>query len=216
MDQEIKQFVKLDTPDPKMLASVTISSHADIQNNLVVTTSHQNKLVLEAKTFDESLIQSTTESISTLQISKTTLINQRNRTQLMQQDKRPSMFVLKNHKTVSKNRTLESITKLNRLNMLTRTNKLSHKKNVSTITTSKPFAWLPKGWQIHQNSSTPMLLKFWSEMPLVQDGSTIKILNQKDSVSHKRQKFRRVNSHKPKKSKFNNNDVNAGSKSFVE
>ncbi|CAO1437170.1 unnamed protein product [Diamesa serratosioi] len=43
------------------------------------------------------------------------------------------------------------------------------RKPVLATTTKPPFWWLPKGWEVDQNSRKPALIKFWSSQPLIQD-----------------------------------------------
>ncbi|XP_058466364.1 uncharacterized protein LOC131439412 [Malaya genurostris] len=46
-------------------------------------------------------------------------------------------------------------------------------KKTSTESTTQrpPFWWLPSGWEVDQTGQKPMLLRFWSRMPLVRDQS---------------------------------------------
>ena len=45
--------------------------------------------------------------------------------------------------------------------------KRSHQNTDSS--TQRPFWWLPTGWDADQTAQKPMLLRFWSRMPLVRD-----------------------------------------------
>ncbi|XP_055598755.1 mucin-2-like isoform X2 [Uranotaenia lowii] len=45
------------------------------------------------------------------------------------------------------------------------------KKSADTTTQRPPFWWLPTGWEVDQTGQKPMLLRFWSRMPLVRDES---------------------------------------------
>ncbi|XP_055628191.1 mucin-2-like isoform X2 [Toxorhynchites rutilus septentrionalis] len=45
------------------------------------------------------------------------------------------------------------------------------KKTSDSTTTRPPFWWLPSGWEVDQTGQKPMLLRFWSRMPLVRDQS---------------------------------------------
>lgn len=45
------------------------------------------------------------------------------------------------------------------------------KKSHDTTTQRPPFWWLPSGWEVDQTGQKPMLLRFWSRMPLVRDQS---------------------------------------------
>uniref|UniRef100_U5EXA8 Putative secreted mucin n=1 Tax=Corethrella appendiculata TaxID=1370023 RepID=U5EXA8_9DIPT len=40
-----------------------------------------------------------------------------------------------------------------------------------TSTQKPPFWWLPTGWEVDQSGQKPLLLRFWSRMPLVRDPS---------------------------------------------
>ncbi|XP_035897989.1 mucin-17 isoform X1 [Anopheles stephensi] len=45
-------------------------------------------------------------------------------------------------------------------------------KKTPDSTTQRPaFWWLPSGWEVDQTGNKPMLLRFWSRMPLVRDSS---------------------------------------------
>lgn len=45
------------------------------------------------------------------------------------------------------------------------------KKSPDSTTQRPPFWWLPSGWEVDQTGQKPMLLRFWSRMPLVRDQS---------------------------------------------
>ncbi|XP_065084828.1 mucin-2-like [Ochlerotatus camptorhynchus] len=45
------------------------------------------------------------------------------------------------------------------------------KKTPDSTTQRPPFWWLPSGWEVDQTGQKPMLLRFWSRMPLVRDQS---------------------------------------------
>ncbi|XP_058836647.1 mucin-3A-like [Topomyia yanbarensis] len=45
------------------------------------------------------------------------------------------------------------------------------KKTSESTTQRPPFWWLPSGWEVDQTGQKPMLLRFWSRMPLVRDQS---------------------------------------------
>uniref|UniRef100_A0A2M4CS74 Putative mucin-5ac n=1 Tax=Anopheles darlingi TaxID=43151 RepID=A0A2M4CS74_ANODA len=46
------------------------------------------------------------------------------------------------------------------------------KKSATDSTTQRPaFWWLPSGWEVDQAGNKPMLLRFWSRMPLVRDNA---------------------------------------------
>ncbi|XP_055529128.1 mucin-2-like [Wyeomyia smithii] len=45
------------------------------------------------------------------------------------------------------------------------------KKSTDSTTQRPPFWWLPSGWEVDQTGQKPMLLRFWSRMPLVRDQS---------------------------------------------
>ncbi|XP_058118617.1 uncharacterized protein LOC131289801 [Anopheles ziemanni] len=45
------------------------------------------------------------------------------------------------------------------------------KKSPDSTTQRPAFWWLPSGWEVDQTGNKPMLLRFWSRMPLVRDAS---------------------------------------------
>uniref|UniRef100_A0A182MY50 FOG_N domain-containing protein n=1 Tax=Anopheles dirus TaxID=7168 RepID=A0A182MY50_9DIPT len=45
------------------------------------------------------------------------------------------------------------------------------KKSADSTTQRPAFWWLPSGWEVDQTGNKPMLLRFWSRMPLVRDSS---------------------------------------------
>uniref|UniRef100_A0A182XC44 Folded gastrulation N-terminal domain-containing protein n=1 Tax=Anopheles quadriannulatus TaxID=34691 RepID=A0A182XC44_ANOQN len=45
------------------------------------------------------------------------------------------------------------------------------KKSPDSTTQRPAFWWLPSGWEVDQTGNKPMLLRFWSRMPLVRDSS---------------------------------------------
>ncbi|XP_052901982.1 protein folded gastrulation [Anopheles moucheti] len=45
------------------------------------------------------------------------------------------------------------------------------KKSPDTTTQRPAFWWLPSGWEVDQTGNKPMLLRFWSRMPLVRDSA---------------------------------------------
>ncbi|XP_053659590.1 protein folded gastrulation [Anopheles marshallii] len=45
------------------------------------------------------------------------------------------------------------------------------KKSPDSTTQRPAFWWLPSGWEVDQTGNKPMLLRFWSRMPLVRDSA---------------------------------------------
>uniref|UniRef100_A0A182LWM0 Folded gastrulation N-terminal domain-containing protein n=1 Tax=Anopheles culicifacies TaxID=139723 RepID=A0A182LWM0_9DIPT len=45
------------------------------------------------------------------------------------------------------------------------------KKSTDSTTQRPAFWWLPSGWEVDQTGNKPMLLRFWSRMPLVRDSA---------------------------------------------
>uniref|UniRef100_A0A182PLB4 FOG_N domain-containing protein n=1 Tax=Anopheles epiroticus TaxID=199890 RepID=A0A182PLB4_9DIPT len=45
------------------------------------------------------------------------------------------------------------------------------KKSPDSTTQRPAFWWLPSGWEVDQTGNKPMLLRFWSRMPLVRDST---------------------------------------------
>lgn len=196
----------------KKPSSLAVESATSMES-VVSTMSYQSAHKFKEETITESLVESTTifdkisKQMTATELFETTTEHimqtpkspsfqiQANRTKLMLLNKTRQIFVPKSQRqrTTIKTKPTGYISKLHN----TKPSKIISYPGLKIP--PKPFAWLPKGWKIDQNAPSPMLIKFWSEMPLVQDGFLLTTSSSKDTTSYKKLKHQRINSRRPQK-----------------
>uniref|UniRef100_A0A2M4ADT8 Putative mucin-5ac n=1 Tax=Anopheles triannulatus TaxID=58253 RepID=A0A2M4ADT8_9DIPT len=67
------------------------------------------------------------------------------------------------------------------------------KKSADSTTQRPAFWWLPSGWEVDQAGNKPMLLRFWSRMPLVRDNTAQPASNTEPSNN----RWRSTNNYQP-------------------